>query len=163
MVLLGHHDGNRGGLDRHLWINTKPRLLLRPSATAIWCHHPHPACLHTIRLPVHTYTHTALSVRVGIAKHGCHLRFARHRTFGLGVPLPWQGIALKRFCSNFLDSPHVLSRWWWKVTQALLDMFPTLQEWAVETYNGTYTQGRHLTRPWCNVSRRRLPPCLRPM
>ena len=26
-----------------------------------------------IRLPIHTYTHTALSVRVSIAKHSCHL------------------------------------------------------------------------------------------
>ncbi len=43
------------------------------TATAIRCHRTHPTCLHTIRLPIHTYTHTALSVRVSIAKHSCHL------------------------------------------------------------------------------------------
>ena len=58
----------------HLW--DKHKSTVAPyvtAATAIRCHHTHPASLHAIRLLIHAYTHTTLTVRGSIAKHSCHL------------------------------------------------------------------------------------------
>ena len=65
----------------YLWDKYKTAVALNvTTATTIRCHHTHPTCLHTIRLPVHTYTNTALTLRVSIAKHGCHLCFSQWHT-----------------------------------------------------------------------------------
>ena len=117
------------------------------AAAAIRCHHAHPACLHAVRLPVHVYTHTALSVRVGIAEHGCHLRLGqrhahlrtRQRLYRGGdcleaVPV----VASLAHLMCHLDDDEV--------AQTLLRYVSyTFQERAVEAYDGTYTQGWYLT------------------
>ena len=42
----------------HLWDKHKTAVALYvTTATTIRCHHTHPTSLHTIRLPVHTYTY----------------------------------------------------------------------------------------------------------
>ena len=61
----------------YLWNKYKTTVALNvTTTTAIWGHHTHPTCLHTIRLPVHTYAHTALALWVCITKHSCHLCFS---------------------------------------------------------------------------------------
>ena len=65
----------------YLWDKYKTTVTLYvTTTTAIWGHHTHPTCLHAIRLPVHTYTYTTLSLWVSIAKHGCHLCLCQWHT-----------------------------------------------------------------------------------
>ena len=65
----------------YLWDKHKTTVALYvTTATTIWCHHTHPASLHAIRLPIHTHTHTALTLWVSIAKHGCHLCLSQWHT-----------------------------------------------------------------------------------
>ena len=53
MVLLNHHDGNRGGLGRlPLDENEATVAFYVFAATTIWCHHTHPTCSHVVGLPV---------------------------------------------------------------------------------------------------------------
>ena len=47
----------------YLWDKYKTTVVLYvTTATAICCHHMHPASLHAIRLLIHAYTHTAFSL-----------------------------------------------------------------------------------------------------
>ena len=65
----------------YLWDKYKTAIALYVlTTTAIWCHHTHPACLHTIRLPVHTYTNTTLALWISIAEHRCHLCLSQWHT-----------------------------------------------------------------------------------
>ncbi len=65
----------------YLWNKYKATVALYVfAATTIWRHHTYPTSSHVVCLPVHSYTHTALSLWVSIAKHGCHLCFCKRHT-----------------------------------------------------------------------------------
>ena len=87
----------------YLWDKYKTTVALYvTTATAIRCHHTHPTCLHTICLPVHAYTNTALILWVSITEHSCHLCLSQWHTH----LWTWQGFYC---CRDSLEAVFIIA------------------------------------------------------